>query len=218
MRMTLRTILKIPILLCAAASIHATTLARLSLDQLAAAADATARVRCTSAQSRWENGQIWTVTTFDVLETMKGTLPQQITVRLPGGRVGHLTAIVDGTPKFKVADEAVVFLERIPGGLKVEPAPVPGGLKVEPAPVPGGLKVEPAPGGGFSVAAWVEGTFRIRRDPRTGVETVTQDSSNFAVFDTVTRTFHTEGIRRMPMEQFRERVATALTRAQEKSR
>jgi hypothetical protein len=168
----------------------------LSLDQLAAAADATARVRCTGAQSRWENGQIWTVTTFDVLETMKGTLPRQITVRLPGGRVGHLTAIVDGTPKFNAADEVVVFLERIPGG----------------------LKVEPAPGGGFSVAAWVEGTFRIRRDPHTGLETVTQDSSNFAVFDTATRTFHTEGIRRMPMEQFRERVATALTRAQEKSR
>jgi len=196
MRMTLRKILKIAALLCAATSVHATTLARLSLDQLAAAADATARVRCSSAQSRWENGQIWTVTSFDVLETMKGTLPARITVRLPGGRVGHFTAIVDGTPKFNAAEEVVVFLERIPGG----------------------LKVEPAPGGGFSVAAWVEGTFRIRRDPRTGVETVTQDSSNFAVFDAATRTFHTEGIRRMPMEQFRERVATALTRAQEKSR
>jgi hypothetical protein len=194
--MTSRTILKIAVLLFAATSIHATILARLSLDQLAAAAGATARVRCTSTQSRWENGQIWTVTSFDVLETMKGTLPDRITVRLPGGRVGHLTAIVDGTPKFSAADEVVVFLERIPGG----------------------LKVEPAPGGGFSVAAWVEGTFRIRRDPRTGVETVTQDSSNFAVFDTATGTFHTEGIRRMPMEQFRERVATALTHAQEKSR
>jgi len=196
MRMTLRKILKIAALLCAATSVHATTLERLSLDQLAAAADATARVRCSSAQSRWENGQIWTVTSFDVLETMKGTLPARITVRLPGGRVGHFTAIVDGTPKFNAAEEVVVFLERVPGG----------------------LKVEPAPGGGFSVAAWVEGTFRIRRDPRTGIETVTQDSSNFAVFDTATRTFHTEGIRRMPMQQFRERVATALTRAQEKSR
>jgi hypothetical protein len=194
--MTLRKILKIAALLCAATSVHATTLERLSLDQLAAAADATARVRCSSAQSRWENGQIWTVTSFDVLETMKGTLPARITVRLPGGRVGHFTAIVDGTPKFNAAEEVVVFLERIPGG----------------------LKVEPAPGGGFSVAAWVEGTFRIRHDPRTGIETVTQDSSNFAVFDTATRTFHTEGIRRMPMQQFRERVATALTRAQEKSR
>jgi len=194
--MTLRKILKIAALLCAATSVHATTLERLSLDQLAAAADATARVRCSSAQSRWENGQIWTVTSFDVLETMKGTLPARITVRLPGGRVGHFTAIVDGTPKFNAAEEVVVFLERIPGG----------------------LKVEPAPGGGFSVAAWVEGTFRIRHDPHTGVETVTQDSSNFAVFETATRTFHTEGIRRMPMQQFRERVATALTRAQEKSR
>jgi len=187
MRMTLGTILKSAVLLCAATSIHATTLARLSLDQLAAVADATARVRCTSAQSRWENGQIWTVTSFDVLETMKGTLPAQITVRLPGGRVGHLTAIVDGTPKFTVADEVVVFLER-------------------------------SRGGGFSVAAWVEGTFRIRRDPPTGVETVTQDSSNFAVFDAATQTFHAEGIRQMPMEQFRERVATALNRAKEKSR
>jgi hypothetical protein len=185
--MTLRTILKIAGLLCAATSVHATTLARLSLDQLAAAAGATARVRCTSTQSRWENGQIWTVTSFDVLETMKGTLPDRITVRLPGGRVGHLTAIVDGTPKFSAADEVVVFLER-------------------------------SRAGEFLVAAWVEGTFRIRRNPRTGIETVTQDSSNFAVFDTATRTFHTEGIRRMPMEQFRERVATALTHAQEKSR
>jgi hypothetical protein len=196
MRISVRTVLKFAGLLGAATSVHATTLARLSLDQLAAAADATARVRCTGAQSRWENGQIWTVTSFDVMETMKGALPARITVRLPGGRVGHLTAIVDGTPKFNAADEAIVFLERIPGG----------------------LKVEPAPGGGFSVAAWVEGTFRIRRDPRTGLETVTQDSSNFAVFDAVTRTFHTEGIRRMPMEQFRERIAAAVTRAQEKLR
>jgi hypothetical protein len=131
-----------------------------------------------------------------VLETMKGTLPARIAVRLPGGRVGHLTATVDGTPKFSPGDEVVAFLERIPGG----------------------LKVEPAPGGGFSVTAWVEGIFRIGRDPRTGIETVTQDSSSFAVFDVVTRTFRTEGIRAMPMEQFRRRITMALARAQEKAR
>jgi hypothetical protein len=122
-----------------------------------------------------------------VVETMKGVLPARITVRLPGGRVGHLTAAVDGTPRFNAGEEAVVFLER-------------------------------APAGGFSVAAWVEGTFRIGRDPRTGLQTVTQDSSTFAVFDTVTRAFHTEGIRRMPIEEFRERVAAALASAQEKLR
>jgi hypothetical protein len=178
---------QIAALLCAAAAIHATTLARLSLDQLAGSADAVARLRCTGVDSRWESGQIWTITSFDVVETMKGALPARITVRLPGGRVGHLTASVEGTPRFHVADEAIVFLEK-------------------------------SRAGGLSVAAWVEGTFRIGRDPRTGSETVTQDSSSFAVFDTSTRTFRTEGIRRMPIEEFRGRVATAVTRAQEESR
>jgi hypothetical protein len=174
-------------LLSAAISMHATTLVRLSLDQLAAAADAVARVRSTSVEARWENNEIWTVTGFEIVETMKGALPIRITVRLPGGRVGHLTASVDGTPRFNAGDEAVVFLER-------------------------------SRAGGFSVAAWVEGTFRISRDPRSGLETVTQDSSTFSVFDTATRAFHTEGIRRMPIEQFRERVAAAVTHAQEKPR
>jgi hypothetical protein len=174
-------------MLSTAAAIRATTLARMTLDQLTAAADAVVRVRCVDVQSRWENGGIWTVTSFDVIETMKGPLPTRITVRLPGGRVGHLTATVDGTPRFNTGDEAVVFLEG-------------------------------SHAGGFSVAGWVEGTFRIRRDPRTGRETVTQDSSSFVVFDTATRAFRIEGVRRMPIEQFRERVAAALSRAQEKTR
>jgi len=187
MKIRLRVFLRIALLLCAATSIHATTLARLSLDQLAAAADGVARVRCTGVLSRWENGEIWTVSSFEVVETMKGGLQARITVRLPGGRVGHWTAAVDGTPRFNAGDEAVVFLER-------------------------------SRAGGFSVAAWVEGTFRIGHDPRTGIETVTQDSSTFAVFDTAMRAFRTEGIRRMPMEQFHDRVAAAIARAQEKLR
>ena len=168
-------------------AIRATTLARLSLDQLAAGSGAVARVRCAGSESRWEKGSIWTVTAFDVVETMKGSLPGKIAVRLPGGRVGHLTATVDGAPKFNPGAEAVVFLE-------------------------------PSRAGGFTVTGWVEGTFRISRDPRTGSESVTQDSSAFAVFDTATRTFHTEGIRHMPIEEFHARIAAAVARSQEKTR
>jgi hypothetical protein len=207
MRIRMQILLTLAALLSSAAAIHATTLARLSLDQLTAAADAVARVRCAVTESRWENGAIWTVTTFNVIETMKGSLPTQVTVRLPGGRVGHLIAAVDGTPKFNTGDEAVVFLERNTAGLPFETQ----GKQVEPGP-------GPAPAGGFSVAGWVQGTFRIAHDPRTGHETVTQDSSNFAVFDTATRAFRTEGVRQMPIEQFRERIAAALTRTQEKTR
>jgi hypothetical protein len=166
---------------------RATTLARLSLDQLTAGSGAAARVRCVRAAAHWENGSIWTVATLDVLETMKGNLPREIAVRLPGGRVGHLTARVEGTPKFAPGDEAVVFLE-------------------------------PSPGGEFTVAGWAEGTFRISRDPHTGNESVTQDSSAFAVFDASTRTFRTEGIRRMPIAEFRARISAAIARNKEKTK
>jgi hypothetical protein len=166
-------------------AVRATTLAKLSVDQLAAAADHVARVRFVSAESRWENGTIWTVTTFDVVESIKGNLPAQVRVRLPGGRVGHLTAAVDGAPRFNPGDDAFLCLEQ-------------------------------SRAGGYSVTGWVEGTFRIFRDPRTSRETVTQDSSAFAVFDPATRSFLTEGVRRMPLEQFRVRVAAAVARAQEK--
>src|ERR1700740_2861888 len=93
-------------------SLQATTLARLSLEELAAASEAVARVRCTATESRWENGSIWTVTTFAVVEALKGNLPAKTEVRLPGGRVGHLTATVEGTPKFAAGAEAVGVLVR----------------------------------------------------------------------------------------------------------
>jgi hypothetical protein len=187
MRIRIRIILLLLPALLFLPAIRATTLARLSLGQLAAGSDAVTRVRCAGAESRWENGSIWTVTTFDVVETLKGQLPREITVRLPGGRVGHLTAAVDGTPKFNPGIEAVVFLER-------------------------------SRAGDFTVAGWVEGTFRISRDSRTGSETVTQDSSAFAVFDTASHTFRTEGIRRMPIEEFRARIAASVARSKEKTK
>ena len=187
MRIRVRIIFALLPALLFLSSVRATTLARLTLDRLAAGSDAVARVRCAGGESRWENGSIWTVTTFDVVETLKGNLPGQIAVRLPGGRVGHLTAAVDGAPKFYPGAEAVVFLER-------------------------------SRAGGFTVAGWAEGTFRISRDPRTGGETVTQDSSAFAVFDAATRAFRAEGIRRMPIGEFRARIAAAVARNEEKSR
>lgn len=173
--------------ICCSPVIHSTTLARVDLVQLTAAADAVARLHCTGTESRWENGSIWTIATFDVLETMKGGLPSRIVVRLPGGKVGPFNAAVDGTPKFNSGEEAIVFLERLRTG-------------------------------GYSVAGWVEGTFRIALDSKTHQEIVTQDSSDFAIFDTATRTFRTEGIRKMPMELFRARIVSAIALAREKSR
>jgi len=157
----------------------ATTLARLDLDQLARAADAVARVRCTDAAGYLERGSVWTRTQFTVIETLKGAPPPQITVRLPGGRSGHILVSIEGVPRFRPGEEGVLFLEKLAGG-------------------------------DYSVTAWALGSFRIRRNERTGEETVTQDSSALAVFDAASRRFVTEGIRDLPLGEFRRRLAVAV--------
>ena len=164
---------------CAATPLPATTLARLSLDQLARAADTVARVRCMDTDSFLEGGTVWTRTRFSVIETLKGDPPSQIAVRLPGGRAGHIFVAIEAAPRFRPGEEGVLFLEKIPTG-------------------------------DYSVTAWALGTFRIRRNARTGEESVTQDSSALAVFDTATRRFLIEGIRELPLGEFRRRLAVAL--------
>jgi hypothetical protein len=102
--------------LISAAIARGTTLARMTLGQLAAAAQVVARVRCTGGVSRREDGSIWTLTDFAVEETFKGTPGAHITIRLPGGRDGHLMETVEGAPRFVPGEEAIVFLERTRSG------------------------------------------------------------------------------------------------------
>ena len=62
----------------------------------------------------------------------------------------------------------------------------------------------------FRVLGWSQGTFRIDRDPRTGMERVTQDSATAPVFDPRTRQFRHGGIRNLPVTIFRLKLRKAL--------
>jgi hypothetical protein len=72
------------------------------------------------------------------------------------------------------------------------------------------LFLELAERGELSIVSWVQGTFRIRRDRRTGEQTVLQDSAAFATFDPITRRFEVSGIQNLPLGEFRAKVAAAL--------
>lgn len=69
----------------------ATTLKRMSVADLSRAAHIVVRARCITNSTRWDGGEIWTFTTFDVDETWKGSAPAQITVRMLGGSAGNFT-------------------------------------------------------------------------------------------------------------------------------
>jgi len=72
------------------------------------------------------------------------------------------------------------------------------------------LFLAPTARGDFSVVSWVQGTFRIRHDQRTGEDTVTQDSASFDTFDPSTQQFTASGVHDLPLQEFRSQVAAAL--------
>lgn len=163
-------------------SLCATTIEKMSLDRMAQLARNIVHARCVANSTAWDAGDIWTFTTFDVLETWKAAsdapIPSRITVRLLGGTVGALTSHVSGVPRFRPGEEVVLFLQ-------------------------------PTSRGDFSVVSWQQGTFRIRRDPNSEKETVTQDTAAFATFDPKARRFEATGIRNVSLASFRQRIATA---------
>lgn len=169
----------IGLLLLAAVAGQSTTLARLSIDELAQQATAIARVRCLSSTTLWRNGEIWTETEFEVLDQSKGTLSGILRISLPGGKLAHLQSHVDGVPGFRAGEEVYLFLWS-------------------------------APGKEISVLGWTQGTFRIVRDPQTGLERVTQDSASVPTFDLTARKFRPGGVNNLPLPIFQLKLKRAL--------
>ena len=90
---------------------RATTVMRMSLDQLARTAKEIVRASCVANMTRWERGEIWTFTTFDVQQTWRGKASGRIAVKLLGGRTEEVTSLVSGVPRFRPGEEVILFLE-----------------------------------------------------------------------------------------------------------
>ena len=174
-----------------AVAARATTLTRLSFDELAARADSVVRARCLSTSSGWESGEIWTFSEFEVLDAPKGLVGRLIMVRGLGGRVDGFVSSVEAVPRFSPGEEVYLFL------------------------FPARSNAASARGPSYHVLGWSQGAFRIHRDARTSRATITQDSAALAVFDRCTHAFRRDGLRNVPLDNFEQRLRATLARAQE---
>jgi len=93
---------------------NATTLVRMSFQELAAQSTAIARVHCVQSNVHWRGGNIWTRTDFTVTAQSKGALPGSISIEMPGGALGHLRSHVDEIPAFAPGEDAYLFLWTAP--------------------------------------------------------------------------------------------------------
>jgi hypothetical protein len=91
----------------------ATTVQKLSLQELTKKSDSIVMARVDDAVASWDAGhkEIYTYITLSVLQPVKGNNgATTIMLRQLGGTVGTIASIVPGMPSFRKGEEVVVFL------------------------------------------------------------------------------------------------------------
>lgn len=93
--------------------VRATTLVRMSLNQLAQASKTIVRGRVINQESRWnaQHTQIITLTTVALGQTLKGDAAETLVIEQMGGVVGHIRSWVPGTALLRPQAEYVFFLQ-----------------------------------------------------------------------------------------------------------
>jgi len=163
---------------------HSTTLIRMSVAQMTLAAHLVIRARCLSNSTSWDAGEIWTFTSFAVEETWKGARNANSDPYISVRLLGGTTGTLTST---------VSGIPRFVAGEEVV------------------LFLEPTARGDFSIVSWVQGTFRLRRDPRTNRQVAIQDTAAFDTFEPATRQFQSTGLRNIPVEDLHSLVSAALS-------
>lgn len=162
---------------------RATSLARMSIAELAQSSHKIVLATCTGNSVIWQEGEIWTIATFDVNATWKGIAFAQIQVRLLGGSLGNITSAVSGVPRFQRGEQVVLFLQHTPLGDYGVVSWMQGTFRVHHS-----VRVGNAQNQSF----------------------VTQDTAAFATFDPVTRQFQFAGVHHLPLDSFHAQISAAV--------
>jgi hypothetical protein len=97
----------IPAVAATLATSHATTLQRLTVDDMIQQSTAIVRVTITGSYTTQRGLDIYTNYQFQVTETLKGSAPQQVAV--PGGTFKGLAQLAAGSPLLSKGQDYVIF-------------------------------------------------------------------------------------------------------------
>ncbi len=175
----------------------ATTLQKLTLEEMTRASNRIVQARCLSVESRMEEGRIFTLATFEVSETLAGEETtsgadrgtRTVVVRQLGGRVGNLHAVVPGAPALAPGEEAILFLERDPNAPEA-----------------------------FMVVGLSQGHMRILKDPATGRRMLRQSTLGAGVLDPQTGKVKPGTARQVPLDDFKRELKQTLERVRPQGR
>jgi hypothetical protein len=121
MRRVLTAILLIGSLVDPWVSARATTLRKLSIDDMIQQSTAIMRVKVTGSSAAFRGKDLYTSYQLQVIENMKSgstsSMPQSLSVAVPGGVAGGIRQMVAGAPVLASGQEYVIFLWTSKSGL-----------------------------------------------------------------------------------------------------
>jgi hypothetical protein len=99
-------------------AVRATTVPRLSFEQLTDASEVIASGEVTQSWAAWDNEHkyIWTHYRLNVADTAKGARVSSLEFAEPGGALGDVSMMIPGTVRYSTGDRVTVFLARMPNG------------------------------------------------------------------------------------------------------
>ena len=108
----MRSLLAAAVIVFLPVALRATVLVPIEFRELVNTAPIIAHGEIVNVQSAWSTGRlaVETFVTLHVTEYLKGDLGSEITVRVPGGRLGRYHTIMVGAPVFRPGEEVVLFL------------------------------------------------------------------------------------------------------------
>jgi hypothetical protein len=97
---------------------RATTIPRLTFEQLTDSSELVVSGRVTQSWAAWdtEHKYIWTHYRLSVSEMAKGAQASSVEFAEPGGALGEAVMTIPGAVSYGIGEEAVVFLSRMPNG------------------------------------------------------------------------------------------------------
>src|SRR5580693_4961934 len=113
----MRPVLTVILLLGSLVSAWATTLRKLSIDDMIQQSTAIVRATVTGSSAALRGKDIYTYYQLQVTENMKAASPQSLAVAVPGGVAGGVRQIVPGAPVLATGQEYVIFLWTSKSGL-----------------------------------------------------------------------------------------------------
>lgn len=106
-------------MLLLAAPSSATTLLRLTVEEMSVQAEMIVVGEVTEVQSQWNAARtmIYTYVTVDVAQCIAGACGDTVKIKQRGGSVGQWSLPIPGMPKFVAGQKVLLFLEKDPEGV-----------------------------------------------------------------------------------------------------